>query len=121
MRGRLAAEAAFEAFPALQRIAATERIAATAGAEVGAAMYTRSGQVRSRPLALGEIVDRIGSGDAYAAGLLHAIERRFPDQQAVDFALAAGAWKHSIPGDFNRVTERELLRFLSEGRKDLRR
>jgi 2-dehydro-3-deoxygluconokinase len=121
MRGRLAAEAAFAAFPGLQRIAATERIATTAGAELAAAMHTRSEQVRSRPLPLGEIVDRIGSGDAYAAGLLHALGRGFSEQQALDFALAAGAWKHSIPGDFSRMTEADLLRFLNEGAKDLRR
>jgi hypothetical protein len=41
--------------------------------------------------------------------------------EALDFALAAAAHKHSLPGDFNLVTAAELLRFLREGPKDVRR
>jgi len=55
------------------------------------------------------IVDRIGAGDAFAAGLIHGL-LSFPGAaEALDFAVAAGALKHSIPGDWNLATEKDIL------------
>jgi 2-dehydro-3-deoxygluconokinase len=56
-----------------------------------------------------DIVDRIGAGDAFAAGLIHGLVAGFADEKALAFAVAASCLKHSIPGDFNLVTEREVL------------
>ena len=56
------------------------------------------------------IVDRIGSGDAFAAGLIYALAAGREPQDALKFAVAAGALKHTIPGDFNRVTVEEVDR-----------
>jgi 2-dehydro-3-deoxygluconokinase len=54
------------------------------------------------------IVDRIGGGDAFAAGLIHGLlTGRTPDD-ALRFAVAASALKQTIPGDFNRVTVAEV-------------
>ncbi len=54
-------------------------------------------------------VDRIGAGDAFAAGLIYGWIN-LPDRQAIlDFAVAAGCLKHSIPGDFCRATVDEVL------------
>lgn len=54
------------------------------------------------------LVDRIGGGDAFAAGLLHAFLRGDDGAGALAFAVAAGALKQTIPGDFNRVSEAEI-------------
>jgi 2-dehydro-3-deoxygluconokinase len=54
-----------------------------------------------------EIVDRLGAGDSFAAGLIHGLLEG-DVQKAVDFGVAASALKHSIPGDFAWVTRDEV-------------
>jgi 2-dehydro-3-deoxygluconokinase len=54
------------------------------------------------------VVDRIGGGDSFAAGLIYGLLEGRPAATALRFAVAASALKHSIPGDFNRVTVREV-------------
>jgi 2-dehydro-3-deoxygluconokinase len=56
------------------------------------------------------IVDRVGAGDSFAAGLLHALNspQWSEPEQAIQFAVAASCLKHSIKGDFNFVTEQEV-------------
>ncbi len=60
-----------------------------------------------------EIIDRIGAGDAFAAGLIHGILKDYSLQKTVDFATAASALKHSIKGDFNLATEDEVLSLIT--------
>jgi len=54
------------------------------------------------------LVDRIGGGDSFAAGLIYAIATGRPLDAALRFAVAAGALKQTIPGDFNRVSAAEV-------------
>ena len=56
------------------------------------------------------VVDRIGAGDAFAAGLIYSIAIGRPPMESLQFATAAGALKHTIPGDFNRVSVEEVER-----------
>jgi 2-dehydro-3-deoxygluconokinase len=56
------------------------------------------------------VVDRIGAGDAFAAGLIYGLGNGRSPMEALRFAVAAGALKHSIPGDFNRVSVEEVER-----------
>jgi len=59
------------------------------------------------------VVDRVGGGDSFAAGLIHALlGGRAPDA-ALEFATAASALKLTIPGDFNRVTAAEVDHLLA--------
>jgi 2-dehydro-3-deoxygluconokinase len=60
------------------------------------------------------LVDRIGGGDAFAAGLIYALVNGREPGAALRFAVAAGALKQTIPGDFNRVSAAEVDR-LSAG------
>lgn len=62
-----------------------------------------------------EIVDRIGGGDSFAAGLIYAKRRKFDHQHAVEFAAAASCLKHTIHGDVNPVTEQEVENLLACG------
>ena len=54
------------------------------------------------------IVDRIGGGDSFAAGLIYGLVDGRSAEASLRFAVAASALKHSIPGDFNRVTVAEV-------------
>jgi len=54
-------------------------------------------------------VDRIGAGDAFAAGLIYGWLNFAERQKTLDFAIAASCIKHSIPGDFCRATAGEVL------------
>ena len=55
-----------------------------------------------------DIVDRVGGGDSFAGALIYGLLSGMPPVEALDFAIAASCLKHSIPGDFNRVTVAEV-------------
>ena len=55
-----------------------------------------------------QVVDRVGGGDSFAGGLIYSLMKGFDSKKAVEFAVAASCLKHSIPGDFNLVTEDEV-------------
>lgn len=54
------------------------------------------------------IVDRVGGGDSFGGGLVHALVNGFSPERAIEFAVAASCLKHSVQGDFNLVTEKEV-------------
>ncbi len=54
------------------------------------------------------IVDRVGGGDSFGAGLIYALLNGKTTQQAIEFAVAASALKHTVEGDFNRVSVGEV-------------
>lgn len=54
------------------------------------------------------IVDRVGGGDSFGGGLIYALLSGKELQSAIEFAVAASALKHSIEGDFNRVSVTEV-------------
>lgn len=60
------------------------------------------------------VVDRLGGGDSFAAGLIYGLLTGRPADAALRFAVAASALKHTMPGDFNRVTVAEVDR-LADG------
>ena len=62
----------------------------------------------SRRYDITDIVDRVGGGDSFAAGLIYGLNNYDSDEKALEFAVAASCLKHTIPGDFNRVTVREV-------------
>jgi len=54
------------------------------------------------------IVDRVGGGDSFGGGLIYSLINGYDTQKAIDFAVAASALKHSIEGDFNRISVSEV-------------
>ena len=54
------------------------------------------------------VVDRIGGGDSFAAGLLYGFTQGWTGDASLRFAVAASALKHTVPGDFNRVSVSEV-------------
>ena len=74
-----------------------------------------SSQGDYQPYQIHDIVDRVGAGDSFAAGLLHALHSdEFSEPGlAIQFAVAASCLKHSIEGDFNMVSEDEVAALMS--------
>lgn len=54
------------------------------------------------------IVDRVGGGDSFGAGLIYALRNSYKEQDAIEFAVAASCLKHSIEGDYNLVSLEEV-------------
>ncbi|MEG2544150.1 MAG: sugar kinase [Longicatena sp.] len=54
------------------------------------------------------IVDRVGGGDSFGGGLIYALLQKKQPQDAIEFAVAASCLKHSIEGDYNRVSVQEV-------------
>jgi 2-dehydro-3-deoxygluconokinase len=59
------------------------------------------------------IVDRVGAGDAFAAGLIYGLIKYNDQQKTLNFAVAAGCLKHTIPGDMNLVNVAEVEGIMS--------
>ena len=118
-----AAVAAFEAFPRLKRIACTVRVQHTVDhLDYGAVMFVRGGATHEAPaVELPTIVDRVGTGDAFAAGIIHALLSGRGDGEALKFGLAAACLKHSIPGDFLTLPAGDVEAAMGNGGLDVKR
>jgi 2-dehydro-3-deoxygluconokinase len=121
-RRRAAAAAAFAAFPRLETICSTMRDVDSANRQrLGGVMFTRERELKSRTYSLDGIVDRVGAGDAFAAGILHGRIAGLADQDTLELAAAAAALKHSIRGDFNLVELRDVEQLVAAKSLDIRR
>lgn len=99
-----------ERFPQLRTIALTLRTSYSASHNGWSGCLSHDGAFRAgRVYDIVPVVDRVGAGDAFAAGLIHGLLTR-PSEPAevLEFAIAAGCLKHSIPGDFNLVGRAEV-------------
>jgi 2-dehydro-3-deoxygluconokinase len=126
-RRRLAAAAAFAAFPRLQRISCTLRVQeSVADQALSAVMLTRGEndavvETHAEAIHMTGVVDRVGGGDAFASGVLFGLWSGWTDQRALDFGLAAAGLKHSVPGDFNLFTAAEVEAAMCAEGFDIRR
>jgi 2-dehydro-3-deoxygluconokinase len=69
----------------------------------------------SRHYEITHIVDRVGGGDSFAAGLIYGLMALPTAQDALEFAVAASCLKHSVPGDFNRFSVDEVRALVKGG------
>jgi 2-dehydro-3-deoxygluconokinase len=91
-----------------KQVAITLRESISANDNNWAAMYCRDGEIYfSRKYAV-HIVDRVGGGDSFGAGLIYANLKGLGPQESVEFAVAASCLKHSIEGDFNHISVDEV-------------
>jgi 2-dehydro-3-deoxygluconokinase len=97
-------------FPNLKTIAVTLRGSISASHNRWSAILWQGGSFFNGPVYdILPVVDRVGGGDAFAAGLIYAVNKHPDDPaSALRFALAASCLKHSIPGDFNLVSLAEV-------------
>lgn len=120
-RRREAADAAFGAFPNLKMIASTARHVDDADRHrIAARIDTPEGAAQTEEAVVAGIVDRIGAGDAFAAGILHGVRSGRDLDWTVRSGLALTCLKHSLPGDFSLFGERDIEAFMAGG-LDVRR
>lgn len=62
-----------------------------------------------------QIVDRVGSGDSFAAGLIYAMAQNMCYQDAIEFATSASCLKHTIQEDYNRTTADDVMKLVQQG------
>jgi len=110
---RVLTEKVLQTFPNLKAIAITlrESISADINGWSGC-MNDRSNFYLSKKYEIRDIVDRVGGGDSFAAGLIYGLNTYKDKQQALEFAVAASCLKHSISGDFNRVSISEVEKLM---------
>jgi 2-dehydro-3-deoxygluconokinase len=106
---RALAEKVMSAFPNLSHIAITLRESRSAD-ENGwsGVLHTGKEFLASRKYDIRDIVDRVGSGDTFAAGLIYGLTNLSGPQEALEFAVAASCLKHSIPGDLPLISAAEV-------------
>ncbi len=120
-RRRAAAEAAFSRYPNLQRLASTIRQVEDADVNrLSARIDSRDDVHQTEEIIVAGIVDRIGGGDAFAAGVLHALRSGGDDATMARTGLALAALKHSLPGDASLFRQGDIENFFT-GKLDVRR
>jgi 2-dehydro-3-deoxygluconokinase len=80
-----------------------------------ACMNDRDSFMLSRAFEITHIVDRVGTGDSFAAGLIYGLQKLPTRKDALEFAVAASCLKHSVSGDFQRCSVEEVEALLEGG------
>ncbi len=103
------AELAMKEFPNIKRVAITLRESKSANHnDWSACLYDGKEFLLSRKYQITHIVDRVGGGDSFGAGLIYGLMAYGDAKKALEFAVAASCLKHTINGDFNRVSVKEV-------------
>ncbi len=98
-----------EAYPNVQRVAITLRESKSANHnDWSACLYNGKDFFLSRKYSITDIVDRVGGGDSFGGGLIYGLNVYGNEKDALEFAVAASCLKHTISGDYNRVTVAEV-------------
>jgi 2-dehydro-3-deoxygluconokinase len=113
---RQLAERVLETYPNLQMLAITLRESKSASHNGwSACLHDRGEFLVSRHYEITHIVDRVGGGDSFAAGLIYGLNELPSHRDALEFAVAASCLKHSVPGDFCRFTREEVEQLVKGG------
>jgi 2-dehydro-3-deoxygluconokinase len=106
---RAMAARVLEEFPNLEKQVITLRESHSADRNGwSAVLHNGKDFLVSRRYDITDIVDRVGAGDSFGAGLIYGLLSYGDDARALEFAAAASCLKHSILGDFNRVSVAEV-------------
>lgn len=104
----------FEVYPNLTEMAITLRESFNADHnDWSACLRNKDGFHLSRQYSMRDIVDRVGGGDSFASALIYGLTAYDDPQESLEFAVAASCLKHTISGDFNRVTVQEVKKLMS--------
>ncbi|HEX4229747.1 MAG TPA: sugar kinase [Bryobacteraceae bacterium] len=103
-------------YPNMKAIAITLRESKSASHNGwSACLHDRKEFLLSRSYEITHIVDRVGGGDSFAAGLIYGLTHLGSHPEALEFAVAASCLKHAVPGDFNRCSVEEVRALLEGG------
>ena len=110
------AESVLKEFPNLQKQVITLRESRSADVNGwSAVLYNGKDFYQSRHYEITDIADRVGAGDSFAGGLIYGLLTYQDDARALEFATAASCLKHSIIGDYNRVSVAEVEDLMKGG------
>jgi 2-dehydro-3-deoxygluconokinase len=105
-----------DAFGNLRAVAITLRESKSASHNGWSACWNDGGEfLASRSYEITHIVDRVGAGDSFSGGLIYGLMHLGSPGEALEFATALSCLKHSVPGDFCRVSVEEVNALLKEG------
>jgi len=100
---------AVKRFPGIRKIVKTSRDSISSSHnKISARLFTGKQILKSKSYDLTHIVDRVGAGDAFMAGFIYGMVKGRKDEDALEFAAAACAWKHTVEGDVNLATVEEI-------------
>lgn len=101
------------AFPKCDRVAFTFRFSAAPAHNLYYAVYWKDGELFvSKQYETNEVVDRVGSGDCFMAGLIHANLNGYTNQETISYAAAAAYSKLFVTGDFNLTTRETISKLM---------
>jgi len=107
---------ALKTYPNLKTVVLTRRESRSASHNAWSACLDDGKKfVESRHYEITHIVERVGGGDAFDAGLIYGLLKLPTLEEALEFASATAVLKHSIPGDFSRSTLEEVVALLKDG------
>lgn len=110
---RYVCEKLVERFPNLKMVAITLRGSLSATHNTWSGVFWHEGKFyETRTYDIEYIVDRVGGGDSFNAGLIYGLQVYQDPQKALDFAVAASCLKHSIYGDFSELTVAEVEKLM---------
>lgn len=109
-------------YPNIQVIYSTNRtILSAKHNQLQGTIYSQNQYYKSEVIDIPDIIDRVGGGDAYSAGILHGLLSGYSAQETVNFATAASALKHMVYGDCNQFTLEEVQAYLKNGSSKINR
>ena len=109
-------------YPNIQVIYSTNRtILSAKHNQLQGTIYSQNQYYKSEVIDIPDIIDRVGGGDAYSAGILHGLLSGYSAQEIVNFATAASALKHMVYGDCNQFTLEEVQSYLKNGSSKINR
>lgn len=116
------ADSAFDRFPRLELLTSAYRnIHSVETQSLCAELITRKDRYKTREVLIENIVDRIGAGDAYAAGVIFGHLNNMSLRDLADFAFASSIIKHTTPGDFPRASVEDVKSYFDDIGRDVKR
>ena len=106
---QILAQKLIDIFPKIKKVVKkTRRTISASHNQIQGKLWNGNKYIKTDMLNITHIIDRVGTGDAFAAGLIYGL-LHYKDKQALDFASAACALKHTVPGDVNIVSKENVI------------
>jgi len=101
------------AFPRIKKVVGKTRTSLSAShQQIQGKMWNGKKYIKTEMLNITHVIDRVGTGDAFVAGLIYGLLHYNEDIQALNFASAACALKHTVPGDVNLVSRENVVNLM---------
>nr|WP_299340551.1 sugar kinase [Allomuricauda sp.] len=107
---RVAAKLLMNTFPKIEKVVGkTRRSVSASHQQILGKLWNGKEYIKTDTLNITPVIDRVGTGDAFAAGLIYGLLHYDSDMEALRFASAACALKHTVPGDVNLVSLKNII------------